>query len=360
MSKPWNIVASILVVQLLACAGGGEGGPEGPSGEMRLSVEGLTTQLLDRLVVTAQPANVSQALTYSATTDSFEGTLVLPEGAQTLTAEGFVDDGAGTPVLSATGSATVNVVAGVTVGVFLGLQDVTPPAPQPDIAPFIRSSTSGSVNIPPLTLTAFSVDVIDLDADPITYQWTSNCATSVFTRPNASYTEWYNTVPGTCRIEVRATARGQTVSRSTSVNVYSLTPTTGEVDVEGTYTPRPRVSAIHAQGQGLPLQRFLREDAVTRFPIVGPNRTFQVDVFVDYGTSRGTRTATLELVSGVACGTLVRGADTCAASPTPTSCSVRYTWTTPMPTALCKLTARATNGTLADAFTVGTMVDWVP
>lgn len=30
------------------------------------------------------------------------------------------------------------------------------------------------------------------------------------------------------------------------------------------------------------------------------------------------------------------------------------------PSPFCRLTARATNETLADAFTVGTMVDWVP
>ncbi|GEN10325.1 hypothetical protein SAMN05443572_11072 [Myxococcus fulvus] len=360
MSKSWSVVVSILAVQWLACAGGGEAQPEGPSGEMRLSVQGLAHGELDSLVVTAQPANVSQTLTYSATSDTFEGTLVLPAGAQTLTAEGFVEDGTGTPVLVASGTVTVTVVAGSTVGVFLDIRDVTPAAPQPDIAPFIRSSISGAVVIRPYTLTELGVDVIDLDGDPITYQWTSDCPTSVFTRPNASYTEWYNTVTGACRLEVRATARGQTVSRAINVTVYSLTPTTGDVDVEGTYTPRPLITAIHAQGQGLPLQTFLRESAVTRFPTVGPNRTFQVDIFVDYGTSHGTRTATLELVSGVPCGTLVRGADTCATSPAPTSCSVRYAWTTPMPTALCKLTARATNGTLADAFTVGTMVDWVP
>ncbi|MBZ4401228.1 hypothetical protein [Myxococcus sp. AS-1-15] len=353
MSKPWSVVVSILVVQLLACAGGGAGQPEGPSGEMRLSVQGLARGELDSLVVTAQPANVSQTLTYSATSDTFEGTLVLPAGAQTLTAEGFVEDGTGTPVLVASGTVTVTVVAGTTVGVFLDIRDVTPATPQPDIAPFIRSAFHGSVNMPTNTFTELAVSVVDLDGDPITYQWTSDCPTSVFTRPTASYTEWGNSVPGRCTLEVRATARGQTVSKSLSVNVYSLTPTTGDVDVEGTYTPRPLITAIHVQGQGLPLQRFLREDAVTRFPFVGPNRTFQVEFFVDYGTSHGTRTATLEST----CGTVVRDVDTCAASPAPTSCSVSYTWTTPTGSPLCWLRTQATNGTLVDGFTVGTMVD---
>ncbi|MFY1826052.1 hypothetical protein ACN47A_09075 [Myxococcus fulvus] len=353
MSKSWSVVVSILAVQWLACAGEGARPPEGPSGEMQLSVKGLDHGELDSLVVTAQPANVSQTLAYSATSDTFEGTLVLPAGAQTLTAEGFVEDDTGTPVLVASGTVTVTVVANATVGVFLDIRDVTPSAPQPDIAPFIRSAFHGAVTLPTNTTTEMAVSVIDLDGDPITYQWTSDCPASVFTRPNESYTQWYSPVPGRCRLEVRATARGQTVSIGLSVTVYALPPVTGDVDVEGTYTPRPLITAIHVQGQGLSPQRFLREDAVTRFPFVGPNRTFQVEFFVDYGTSHGTRTATLETT----CGTVVPDTASCTASPAPASCSVRYTWTTPTGSPTCLLTARATNGTLTDAFSVGTMVD---
>ncbi|WP_141332479.1 hypothetical protein [Myxococcus sp. AB025B] len=357
MSKPWSIVTCILVVQLLACAGG-EGLPEDPApGETRVSVQGLAGSRLYTVDVTAQPANVTFSLRYMAASDTYEGGLMLSGGTQTLTAAGYVRDSAGTRVLVATGSATVDVVEGVAVTVLMNLQDVTPPAPQPDIPPFIRSAfISGTAHT--TNAIELAVSVIDLDGDPITYAWTSDCPTGVFSRPNEAYTTWHNMLPGPCKLEVHATARGQVVSISRVVNVEG--PAVGGVLVVGTYIPRPRVTAIQVEGQGLSPRRFLREDAVSNLPFVGPNRTFQVEFFVDYGTQHGTRTATLDMSEGSPCGTLVRGADTCATSPTPTSCSVRYTWTTPLPSPLCKLTARATNGTLADAFTIGTMVDWVP
>lgn len=89
MSKSWNVVMCSLASLWMACSGGLEE-PTQPdtAGEMRLSVSGLTAQQLDSLVITVQPANVSQALSYSATTDTFVGTLVLPVGAQSLTAHG--------------------------------------------------------------------------------------------------------------------------------------------------------------------------------------------------------------------------------------------------------------------------------
>ncbi|NVJ20676.1 hypothetical protein HUW62_05540 [Myxococcus sp. AM011] len=358
MSKSWNVVMCSLASLWMACSGGLEDPTQpDPAGEMRLSVSGLTAQQLDSLVIRVQPANVSQALSYSATTDTFVGTLVLPVGAQSLTAQGYVDDGAGNPMLVASGSASVDVIGGARVTVLMRLQDLTPPVPQPDIAPFIRSaSITGTPRVNELI--GLSVSAIDLDGDPLTYQWTSNCPTSVFTQPTSFYTQWGTRDAGPCRLQVTVTARGVTVSQSINVNVAALTtPQTGEVDVEAEYIARPLVTAIHIQGPGLSARQFLRQDAVTRLPFVGPNRTFQVEFFVDYGNGHGTRTATLEST----CGTVVRGTDTCATSPAPATCSVQYAWTTPaLPSPTCVVKARATNGTLADSFAIGTMVDWVP
>ncbi|MFY2561873.1 hypothetical protein ACN469_30030 [Corallococcus terminator] len=357
MSKSWNVVMCSLASLWMACSDGLEESiqPE-LSGEMRLSVSGLTAQQLDSLVLTVQPANVSQSLSYSATTDTFTGTLVLPVGTQTLTAQGYVDDGAGNPVLVASGTTSVDVVGGTTVTALLRVQDLTPPVPQPDIAPFIFGATiTGPSRVNQYT--SLSVSARDLDGDVLTYQWTSNCPTSVFTHPTSSYTQWVPRDAGTCRIQVDVTARGVTVSQSITVGVQGLTtPQTGEVEIEAEYITRPLVTAIHIQGTGLSARQFSRQDAVTRLPFVGPNRTFQIEFFVDYGNRHGTRTASLDST----CGTVVRGVDTCAASPAPATCSVRYTWTTPLPSPTCLLTARATNGSLTDSFAIGTMVDWVP
>lgn len=358
MSKSWNVVMCGLATLWMACSGGLEEPiQQDLSGEMRLSVSGLTAQQLDSLVITAQPANVSQALTYSATTDTYVGTLVLPVGTQSLTAQGYVDDGAGNPVLVASGSSSVDVVGGTRVTVLMNLQDLTPPVPQPDIAPFIRGmSITGTPRVN--TFVGLAVSAIDLDGDPLTYQWTSDCPTSVFTRPTSSYTEWGTRDAGPCRLQVTVTARGVTLTQSFNLHVAALTtPQTGEVDVEAEYIARPLVTAIHIQGPGLSARQFQRQDAVTRLPFVGPNRTFQVEFFVDYGNSHGTRTASLEST----CGTVVRGTDTCATPPAPVTCSVQYAWTTPaLPSPTCVVKARATNGTLVDSFAIGTMVDWVP
>ncbi|NTX00140.1 hypothetical protein [Myxococcus sp. CA040A] len=358
MSKSWNVVMWSLAALWMACSGGLEDPTQsGGSGEMRLSVGGLAAQQLDSLVITVHPANVSRVLSYSTTTDTFVGTLVLPIGTQTLTAQGFVDDGAGNPVLVASGTASVDVVGGATVTVLLRVQDLTPPVPQPDIAPFIRSaSITGTPRVNELI--GLSVSALDLDGDALTYQWTSNCPTSVFTHPTSFYTQWGTRDAGPCRLQVAVTARGVTVTQSINLNVEGLTtPQTGEVDLEAEYIARPLVTAIHIQGTGLSARQFLRQDAVTRLPFVGPNRTLQVEFFVDYGNRHGTRTATLDST----CGTVVRGVDTCATSPAPTTCSVKYAWTTPaLPSPTCLVTARATNGSLTDSFAIGTMVDWVP
>lgn len=358
MSKSWNVVMCSLAALWMACAGGlEEPTPPALSGEMRLSVSGLAAQQLDSLVLTVQPANFSQALSYSATTDTFVGSFMLPIGTQTLTAQGYADDGAGNPVLVASGTTSVDVVGGTTVTVLMNVQDLTPPVPQPDIAPFIYgASISGSPRVNEFI--GLSVTAIDLDGDPLTYQWTSNCPTSVFTHPTASYTQWGSRDAGPCRIQVDVTARGVTVTKGIDVHVAGpTTPQTGEVDVEVEYIARPLITAIHIQGPGLSARQFLRQDAVTRLPFVGPNRTFQVEFSVDYGNGHGMRTASLEST----CGTVVRGTDTCATTPAPATCSVQYAWTTPaLPSPTCVVKARAANGTLTDSFAVGTMVDWVP
>ncbi|MCP3097285.1 hypothetical protein LZ198_00205 [Myxococcus sp. K15C18031901] len=77
----------------------------------------------------------------------------------------------------------------------------------------------------------------DPDGDPLSYQWTSNCPSSIFAAPTSPSTQWGSSTAALCRIEVAATARGQTMTLGLTVNVAGLIPQTGDVDVVAEYIP---------------------------------------------------------------------------------------------------------------------------
>jgi hypothetical protein len=79
----------VMALALAACQP-----PEGEQlqtneGEAQVVVRGLSAYNIDRMVVTARPANISKTLDFIADAGVFSGRLLLPAGTQTLTAEGY-------------------------------------------------------------------------------------------------------------------------------------------------------------------------------------------------------------------------------------------------------------------------------
>jgi hypothetical protein len=373
MLKRFMVVASTLVgvaALLAACNGGNPGGePQPGEGEAQVSVKGLSAYEIQSMVVTAQPANISRPLTYSADAGTFTGTLVLPTGTQTLTANGYayVGSDAGTPdggfdpdagnqtlTLVASGTASVEIVANTTAAVNMRIYDQTPPRPQPDLAPLLLSLQVSSVNTTvnqPVTLT---VDAIDLDGDPLSYTWSSNCPTSIFGSPNAPTTSWQSPEAGACSLTVAVTARNNTVTDSVSVVVFSGTPdggSSGGAQVNGEYIPRPELDSIHLFGSNMPHSTVYRTSTTANLPNVRPGQEYNLVIYTQFGTRLGTRSTDLQAT----CGTVVRDYDACTDNST-TYCHTSYRWTTPPQSAACRLTASATNDGLTDSFTAGILV----
>ena len=371
MSKRFTVVVSALAsvaVLLAACAP--EGGPpeEQLSGETQVSVQGLAYHEIRSMVVTAQPANVSKELVYSLDAGVFGGTLVLPTGPQTLTANGYgrlrSSDG-GTPdagssgdgglSLVATGTASVNIVANTTSAVSMRIYDLTPPLPQLDIVPIFHSMTASSVSAQVGQAITLSVVAEDLDGDELSYAWTSDCVSGAFSHRTAATTSWTSSAPATCTLTVTVSSRGRTVSGSQVVTVSAgvADAGTGGAQVNGDYIPRPEVYRVGiSNSTDLPLTSVARNGPAATLPSVRPGEQYTLEVSTFFGTRVGTQSMSLT----VSCGTVVKNADSCP--PGNNSCFSRYTWTTPNVGAstACKVTASAANEMLTDSFSVGVQV----
>ena len=408
MSKRFTLVIGAMVglsALLAACAPGGgteENPPEQPGleGEAQVSVKGLSAHEIQSMVVTAHPANISKVLAYSADAGTFTGTLVLPAGTQTLTANGYayvypgdggtVDggpamdagsstdggspaDGGGTTdggrpadggsttdagsstglTLVATGTATVTIVANTTAAVSMRIYDLTPPRPQPDIVPIIRSVTASSINPRVNQAISLSVVAVDLDNDPLSYSWTSDCPSGSFSNPNAATTSWASSAPAACTLHVTVSSRGQTVSESVTVVVFAdgSDAGTGGAQVNGEYIPRPDIYSLAVYGNSgeLPYDPVYRYEPTANLPTVRPGQQYTLEFSTNFGTSLGARNMDLT----VSCGTVVRHQGSCSGA---TNCYSAYTWTTPDAGTACRVTATATNETLTDSFSAGILV----
>ena len=390
-----------LTLALVACQPPDEQ-PVNTEGEAEVVVRGLSAYQIDRMVVTAMPANVTQTLVYNSDAGTFTGRMVLPAGEQTLSAEaysssyspptdggssdggsydaGYPDSGydydAGSPsdagssydsgmppppppmdggptggTLVATGSATVTITAGTTTAVTLRVYDITPPPPQGDIGPIIRSVTSSKSETTVGSPILLSVDAVDLDGDTLFYSWSSSCPSSFFSSPFSASTSWSSSTPGACRISVTVSSRSLSATEVVDVAVYSAPvdggPGEGTAVVNGEYIARPVVSGFDIWGPGSSMYVY-RSYSNTTLSNFQPGATYSITLRVDYGTRFGTFANNLEFDCG---GTVTKSSyDNCANGG---SCSVQYTWVAPTAPTVCKMTGRAANTGLTDSFSVG-------
>lgn len=396
-----------LTLALVACQPPEEQKPESNEGEAEVVVRGLSVYQLDRMVVTALPANVTQTLVYNSDAGTFTGRMVLPAGEQTLKAEGYsssyypptdggssdggygydagssdggydydagyeydagsssdagYDYDAGMPppmdggssssgTLVATGSATVTIVAGSSTAVTLRVYDITPPQPQGDIGPIIRSVTSSKTETTVGSSIALSVDAVDLNGDTLFYSWSSSCPSSFFSSPFSASTSWSSSAPGVCRISVTVSSRSLSATEAVDVAVFSAPvdggPGEGTVVVNGEYIARPVVNGFYlwGAGSGMSVYRYYSNALLPDLQVGG---TYTIDMELDYGTRSGIFSNDLEFDCG---GTVTRPSyDNCSNGG---YCRVNYSWTAPTVPTVCKMTGRAANSGLTDSFSVG-------
>jgi hypothetical protein len=270
--------------------------------------------------VTVQAADRSAELVFDSVGNSYDGTIVLPSGAQTLVARAFAED----TLVGASEPLPIEVQAGTITPVTIRILDLTsePSSYQP-----VFQSLMFPTTVAQGARATFSISVIAPDGDPITYAWSSSCAESAFSDPAAATTDWSSPSEGTCTIDVVVQSDGFQVAQRFSITVLSSgQPPSGGVDVTGVFVPRPRaqftVSTVDCLAPN--------EDLLCKSAISSPDAgAYQVTVF-DWGALPGA----IELSDscGGRFGTFARTFD-----------GVRGFWRPSVQAGVCLLTARVTN-----------------
>jgi hypothetical protein len=273
--------------------------------------------------VTVDAAGQTQDLAFNPTTGTFDAALFLPSGTQTVTARAFQDD----TLVGASSPTEIAVQAGVVTRVQLRIIDVT--VDVPNFGPIFDSltfPTTAQVGAP----ATFALSVVAPVGEPVSYSWSSSCASSTFTAPDAASTSWTSTAEGSCRIDVVAISHGIAVSKNFFVVVFPAGSLNGAVNVSGLFVSAPALD--------------LRLDAVRCEVFTGSFNSSCVDAIASPSTSPfslstfgwGLSTpGTLELSDncGGRFGAIARTSD-----------FMQGTWLPPAAGGLCIITGRAING----------------
>ena len=272
-----TLLISTAVAVLAGCSGARV---DGEVGRVSITIARLAAQSqIEEVRLTANPGGYSTLLVWDGTTAQFLGSMSLPPGEYTLTADATGDtNGDNVQELLASGTATATIVAGQTTVVFMRIWDMTGPPPVPDHGPVITSVTisnaSGVVN-QPLT---FSVSAVDVDGDALTYAWSetycSSGVPSTFSDPTSAVTNWTPAAEGYCHVRVDATSNGLTDSAYFLMQVPSGL---GTVQVGVTFFPYPTIMNIQIRGEGpmYPLNVGRGDTNATVWNDVAPGQSLQ-------------------------------------------------------------------------------------
>ena len=292
----------------------------GEQGLAEFRVDGPLPQGVTRVTVDGGPA--PQDLALNPVTNAFDGTLFLTAGTYSLVARAFTDD----TVVGQSQPVSVTIQPGVVTRVVIRILDIRPEAP-PVFGPIFDSltfPTTTEVN----TLTTFALSVIAPAGDPVTYVWSSTCADSTFSPPDAATTSWSKPTPGGCTIQAIAQSNGIAVFKTFAITVFPAGAATGAVDVEATFINRPQPVLIF-NDLGCFVSQF--SDASCTNPIASPSITaWSASVPFWNGSSPGA----------------IEISDDCGGHfgfEQITPDSIGGSWLPPVAGGLCKITARATN-----------------
>ncbi|HET7500348.1 MAG TPA: hypothetical protein VFK02_05070 [Kofleriaceae bacterium] len=294
--------------------------------EVHVAASPLLAANITRLTVEA--AGLTQELVLNPFAGTFDGTVFLPTGPQTLVARAF----AGETLVGQSQPVAVEVQPGVVVRVICRILDLTA-SPPPVFGPILDSltfPTTTEVGASP----AFSISVIAPAGDPVTYAWSSDCADATFSPPDAATTTFSKAAPGPCDVAVLATSNGFSVFQTFVIVVFPAGAGTGAVTATAAFVNRPAmVLNLPGLGCGVGSSVFGLSNSSCASSIASPQAT---DVFLSVLSAWGGSTpGTVELSDdcGGRFGTSSHGAT-----------GVSGSWLPPVNAGLCKLTARAVSG----------------
>jgi hypothetical protein len=175
----------------------------------------------------------SQDLVLNYATNTYDGTMILPVGPQSLVARAF----AGTTLVGASNPTGVTIEPGQVLHVEMRILDLTGSAP-PLYGPILDSLTFPTTTqaMAPVT---FATSVVAPVGDPVTYAWSSNCSDSTFSAPAAATTSWSKAAQGSCTITMLATSNGLSLVQSFGIVVFPPGSGSGGVDVSASFIAAP-------------------------------------------------------------------------------------------------------------------------
>jgi hypothetical protein len=112
---------------------------------------------------------------------------------------------------------------------------------------------------------------------------------------------------------------------------------------------RPRITLLYLGNHS----RSRSSSGPANFPNVAPGVQVSVQAFVSFDSKFGPFSASIGISCDGVAQTLHKTFDNCS---TVQSCFVEYNWVPPVAGGVCKLTANALAGNLADSFSAGVLV----
>lgn len=273
--------------------------------------------------VSIEAAGQTQDLALNPATGTFDGTLFLPAGMQSLVARAFGGD----MLVGQSQPTPVEVTSGAVTRVLLRILDVTGNRQAP-FGPIIDSLSFPTTADAGATMT-FAASAISPIGDPVSYAWSSDCADAAFTAPSAPITGWSRPTEGPCVITLSATASGLTIAQRFAIVVFPVGTRPGAVNVDTAFVGPPSVELTLAPGCSVDANS---SNASCPDPIASPATAAYTLAVLGWGNSVP---GTLELSDscGGRIGTTTRGTD-----------QVIGNWLPPVTGGVCFLTARAVNG----------------
>ncbi len=199
--------------------------------ELRVDATSLLTLNVTR--VTVEAAGDTTELVFHGETGTFDASLFLPAGPQSLTARAYAD----TTLVGASNPVAVDVQPGVVTRVALRIIDLS--VDMPIFGPIVDSLTYPTTTQAGSPVT-FTIAAVAPANDPVVYDWTTNdCPDSTFTSPHEATTSWSKPTAGACTITAAAISNGVAARRSFVVTVFPAGADTGAVSVSGVFVARP-------------------------------------------------------------------------------------------------------------------------
>lgn len=335
-----TLLATAFALLLAAC--GATSTHEGRV-SIQADVAALAAQAPVVVTVSASPARVSVELAYDAETGRFVGSMALPAGPQTLSAQALSDvNGDGELEVIAMGSADTTVAENQNAAVVLVLLDLTTPPPVPDHRPIITSAGVSNSNPMAGESVYVWVSAVDVDEDPITYLWTVDCNSgeATISDPTAPATTFSVNAAGTCTVRAAVTANGKTVNANFPMQIGA----SGLADVTITFAAPPVVSQVFitelATGYYCAIDR-MGDEATCADPLA-LGVTTEVTLFLGEGGDGSD--ASLDACGGVV--TPIESGPGFA----------RFAWEAPQASGICMVTGRVTRAGFTDALPVALLI----